>query len=318
MKDLLNGVFKSDAGLIAGQIGAANEAALTSGLMSTPLTQFITADPSAADLEALLDYLTGRVPAGRKFEYRVAAHGGKIATVENDGDIRAIGGSFKVIDARGQVEQGKTRSKGFTMAIDIDDDKENPTAREEAAQYLRALLVVFEIRRALALIEANTQTSGKVWSEAVGGVWADPDADLMAAFSVDGRNVNPNRALIGATALANRFRALRAGDTAKGATALFTLLQLAGLCGMEELRSEKIVYQDDTGANQNLIPSNKVYGFYQPKGGTRYDASNIKRFVYGDWRVFVRELESVILVTVSHYSDIVLLDSTGLVVMEVA
>lgn len=318
MKEFLNGVFKSDAALAVGQIGMANEAALTSGLMSVPLTSFITADTSAADLEALLEYLCGHVASGRKFEYRVAAHGGKIATVGADADIRAIGGSFKVVDARGQVEQGKTRSKGFTLAIDIDDDKENPTAREEAAQYLRMMLVIFEIRRALALIEANATPDNKVWSEAVGGVWADPDADLVAGVSVALRNTNPNRLLVGAAALANRFRALRSGDTAKGATSLFTLQQLAALCGLEEIRSEKIIYQDDTGANQNLIPGSKIYGFYQPKGGTRYDASNIKRFVYGDWRVFVRELESVVLVTVSHYSDIVLLDGTGLVLMEVA
>lgn len=318
MKDMINGIFASDSGLAVGQVGMANEAALTSGLMSQPLMNFLTADTASADLDALLEYLTGRVACGRKFEYRVAAHGGKIAVVEADADIRAIGGSFKRIEARGQVEQGKTRSKGFTMAIDIDDDKENPTAREEAAQYLRSLLTVFDIRRAISLIEANTESDNKVWSEAVGGVWADPDADLMAAFSVDGRNVNPNRSLIGAAALANRFRALRAGDTGKGATSLFTLQQLSGLCGLEEIRSEKIIYQTETGENANLIPGNKVYGFYQPRGGTRYDASNIKRFATGDWRVFVRELESVILVTVSHYSEIVLLDSTGLVVMEVA
>jgi hypothetical protein len=318
MKELLNGIYRQDMGLIAGQIGMANEAALGNGFLSQPLTQFVTADTSAADLEALLEYLAGRVACGRRFEYRVAARGGKIATVSANDDIRAIGGSFKVVEARGQVEQGKTRSKGLTMAVDIDDDKENPTAREESAQYLRALLTVLEIRRVLALHEANVEADNKVWSEAVGGVWADPDADLMAACNVDGRNTNPNRALIGASALANRFRALRAGDTGKGATALFTLQQLAGLCGLADIRSEKIVYQDDAGANQNLIPANKIYGFYQPSGGTRYDASNIKRFVTGDWRVFVRELESVILVTVSHYSEIVLLDATGLVLMEVA
>ena len=318
MGKIINGIHDADATLQAGQVALANEATITTAFMSEPLSNFIKADPSANDLSALLDYLAGNVQAGRRFEYRVAAHGGKIAVTELNADIRAAGGSFKVIEAAGQVEQGKTLSKGLTMAIDLDDDKENPNAREEAALYLKRLLLTLEINRVLALIEANATPQNIIWGDAVGGVWADPDSDLMQALHVETRNANPNRALIGATALANRFRALRAGDPSKGATSMLTLDQLAGLIGLESIRSEKIVYLDNDGASKNLIPGNKVYGFHQPTGGTRYDASNIKRFTTGGWRVFERELEALVLVTVSHYSDIVMLDKEGLVVMEVA
>jgi hypothetical protein len=317
MKDIINGILAAPDGMAPGQVALANEIT-TGGPLSQPLTAFVKADTGAADLESLLDYICGRVPCGLRFEYRAAARGGKIAAAEDGADLREVGGSFRTVEARGQTEQGKCRSKGFTMAVDLTDDAETPTAREEAAVYLRNLLLVYELRRALALIDANTATDNKVWGDAVGSVWADPDADLMAALDAGGRNARANRALLGAQALAKRFKALRAGDPGKGATSLLTLEQLAGLLGLESCRADRAVYLDKDGAAHSVIPAAKVYGFFQPAGGTRYDASNLKRFTHGGWRVFERELESVVLVTVSHYSEIVCLDAEGLASLAIA
>jgi len=315
--NIKNGIYGPGVTLAPGQIGLANEGAFENTFFSQPVTNFIAADDPNKGLQELLDYLAPPVKSARRFEYRVVPSESVLAVEENDTDIRAIGGSFRMVEAKGQIENGKTLSKGLTMAVDIDELKENSMAVEEAAANLQRRLIIMDIFRALAIFRANATKVQKVWGSAVSGVWADPDADLMAAFSDTERNARANRSVFGPNVQAQRFRALRAGGAGTSPTALFTLQQLADLVTLDNIRAVTERYYDEGGVSRGLIPAGDVYGFYAQNGGGRYDPSNLKTFTTDGWRVFQRELESVVLVTVSHYSNIVCTDKNGLVWMEI-
>jgi len=315
--DVKNGIYGPGVTLAPGQIGLANEGAFQSSFFSQPVTGLLVTDAPNKGLQELLDYLAPPVKSARRFEYRVVPSESALAVEENDSDIRAIGGSFRVVESKGQIENSKTLSKGLTIAVDIDEVNENKMAVEDAAANLQRRLIIMDIFRALAIFRKNSTKIQKVWSSAVGGTWADPDADLMAAFSTTKRNARANRAVLGPTVLAHRFRALRGGGAGTAPTALFTLPQLADLLILDNIRAVTEKYYDDEGASRDIIPAGEVYGFYAQNGGSRYDPSNLKRFTTDGWRVFQRELESVVLVTVSHYSNIVCTDKNGLVRMEV-
>lgn len=312
------GIIAAGAPLLkTGDIGLANESAFANTFLSRPLTSFVAGTMATAEIEAVLNFVAPPVAAGRRFEYQVAKAAGTLAAELDDSDVRAIGASFKVIDAKGQIVLGKTRNKGLTMRIDNDVLSENPAAQEEAVVALRRRLIIMDIARAFKLFEANAAAQTATWSAAVSTVWADPDADLMGFLATDAKNVSPNRLLFGRTALSNRFKALRSGTDGKAATSMFTQDQLAALLGVSKiLTSSEIYYSSDT-VSTPIVPKAKVYGFYAQDGATRYDPSNLKRFVTpgsggGAFEVFFKQEASYSEVTVGHYSELVCTDKSGM------
>lgn len=301
----------------SGDVGLANESAFANSFLSTPLTTYVAGTTATAEIEAVLDFVAPPVIAGRRFEYQVAKASQKLAAELNDSDIRAIGSEFKMIDAVGQIELGKTKNKGLTMRIDRDISNENAMAKEEAVIALRRRLIVMEIARAFKLFEANASAKTATWSAAVSTVWADPDSDLMGYLATDDKNVSPNRLLFGRTALSNRFKALRSGTDGKAATSMFTLEQLASLLGVSQILTNSEIYYSSSSVSAPIVPKTKVYGFYAQDGATRYDPSNLKRFITpgaggGKFEVFIKEEAAFEEVTVSHYSDIVCTDASGM------
>ena len=317
------GIIPDAAHLKPGLTALANESAFNNSFLSEPLTAYAAGASSSEDLQALLDYLAPQVPTARRFEYEVANNGANLAAEADDSDIRALGGVFKTIAYNGQIVQSKTYSKGLTRRIDLDQLEDGSLTREEVVAFLKRRLLVGEILRATGLIRANTTEITKKWSAAVSNVWADPDADVMGVFAGVLKNNLPNRMVFGRQALARRFAALRAGDPGKSATSLITLDQLAGLLMLESIRTSSEVYYSDKMTAKGIIDPTHIYGFNAQQGATRFDPSNLKRFVSrqggSPFQVFEQEVSSHLIdITVSHYSNIVCPDSSGLLWMTIS
>ncbi|MCL1921987.1 MAG: hypothetical protein FWG50_13105 [Kiritimatiellaeota bacterium] len=311
------GIVADASALKPGQVALANESAFNNAFLSQPLTAYASGQGIAEDLQALLDYLAPQVTTARRFEYEVANDAANLAAEADDSDIRALGGVFKTITYNGQIVQSKTYSKGLTRRFDRDQLEDGSLTREEIVAFLKRRLLVGEIIRATALIRANTTEAAKTWSAAVSGAWADPDADVMAALAAISKNSPPNRLVYGRQTWARRFAALRSGDPGKAATALMAPDQLAALLNVESIRSSQEVYFSDAGTSNGIINPKHIYGFNGITGATRFDPSNLKRFVsHADgtpFQVFEQEVSShVIDITVSHYSNIVCPDASGL------
>jgi hypothetical protein len=316
------GIIQDVADLAVGGVALANESAFNNSFLSQPLTALAVGTGTHEDLALLLEFLAPTVKTARRFEYEVANDSANLAAEADSSDIRALGGTFKVISYNGTIVQSKTYSKGLTRRVDRDQLEEGSITREEIVQFLTRRLLVSEIIRATALIRANTTEVTKTWSADTGGKWPDPDADLMNAVADVTRNVLPNRMVWGKQTWARRFTALRSGDEGKSATALMTPVQLAALLAIEEIRQSHELYFTDSAASSGVIDPTHIYGFNALKGATRFDPSNLKRFVTpaggSPFQVFEQEVSShVIDITVSHYSNVVCTDASGLLWMKI-
>jgi len=316
------GITQDVADLAVGGVALANESAFNNSFLSEPLTAFASGTGTHEELAQLLDFLAPQVNTARRFEYEVADNAANLAAEADSSDIRALGGVFKTISYNGSIVQSKTYSKGLTRRVDRDQLEEGSINRQEIVQFLTRRLLVSEIIRATALIRANATEVTKKWSADTGGTWPDPDADVMNAIVGVQRNVLPNRMVWGKQTWARRFTALRSGDEGKSATALMTPAQLAALLAIEEIRLSHELYFTDNASSGGVINPAHIYGFNALRGATRFDPSNLKRFVTpaggSPFQVFEQEVSShVIDITVSHYSNIVCTDATGLLWMTI-
>lgn len=313
----------ADAGNLApGQVALANESAFNNSFLSHPLTAYACGSDTSEDLQALLDYMAPQVRTARRFEYEVANDAANLAAEADNSDIRALGGVFKTITYNGQIVQSKTYSKGLTRRVDRDQLDDGSLTREEIVAFLKRRLLVGEIIRATALFRANAAEAQKTWSAAVGGAWADPDADVMGAIAGVSKNNPPNRMVWGRQTWARRFGALRSGDPGKAPTTMLTPDQLAALFNLESIRTSQEAYFSDAAASNGIINPKHIYGFNARSGATRFDPSNLKRFVSHEggspFQVYEQEVSShVIDVTVSHYSNVVCTDASGLLWMTI-
>jgi len=316
------GITQDVADLAVGGVALANESAFNNSFLSEPLTALAVGTGSTEDLARLLEFIAPTVETARRFEYEVANDAANLAAEADSSDIRALGGVFKTISYNGTIVQSKTYSKGLTRRVDRDQLEDGSVTREEIVRFLTRRLVVSEIIRAVALIQANSTKAAKTWSAATGGVWADPDADLMNALVGVNRNVLANRMVFGKQTWARRFTALRSGDEGKAPTALMTPDQLTALLALERILISNEIYFTDSASSAGIINPAHIYGFNAMPGATRFDPSNLKRFVSkaqgSPFQVFEQEVSShVIDITVSHYSNIVCTDATGLIWLEI-
>lgn len=300
-----------------GQIALANEASFNAQFLSEPLTQYAvgwTSDNRA--LEKLLDFVAPQVPVSRKFQYKTANNAKEFLALEESEDIRAMGGEFKRIEARGDIVNARTYSKGLATLIDLDEEDAEEGLEERKVAWLRKILLRMEIRRAITLLSTSATNANKTWG---GGGGTDPDMDLteMLLAGGDSSGIDPNRILMGKAAWQKRVRALRGMDNAGGfASAAMTPEALAGFLAADEVMVNKERFQSGS-SKANLAGSNIVLGFMAEAGQSKDDPSNIKRFVSsqdgGPFRVYRQELTShLILISVSHYSNIVLTSNLGL------
>ncbi len=300
-----------------GMVALANETAFNDQFFSDPLTQYAvgwTSDQRA--LENLLDFVAPPVTVSRKFQYKVANNAKGFLALEETEDIRAIGGEFKRIEARGDIVQSRTYSKGLSTIIDLDEEDAEEGLEERKVAWLRKILLRMEIRRAIALLSGSASNGAVTWGGANG---SDPDMDLadMLLAGGDGSGIDPNRILMGKAAWQTRLVALRAKNTAGAfASAGMTPEALAGFLACDSVYVNRERFQSG-GSKANLVGPNVVLGFMAEAGMGKDDPSNIKRFVSsqdgGAFRVYRQELTShLVQISVSHYSNVVLTSNLGL------
>ncbi len=329
---------------LGGQIAIANETSFNAQFLSEPLTQYAVGWTSEQrELEKLLDFVAPQVNVSRKFQYKTANNAKEFLALEETEDIRALGGEFKRIEARGDIVQARTFNKGLATLIDLDEEDAEDGLEERKVAWLRKILLRMEIRRAIALLSSGATYTAKAGTSPYAGndqknwskpattsdtsgtasastiAWSDPDMDLAAVLlsGGDSSGLDPNRILMGKKAWQARVLGLRSKDTAGAfASAGFTKEQLADFLACDEVFVNKERFQSGS-SKANLVGDNLVLAFNAQAGMSKDDPSNIKRFVSsqegGAFRVYRQELTShLILISVSHYSNIVLTSDLGL------
>lgn len=312
------GIRLVDGKLRPGEVGFANEAAFDATFLSQPLTQFVVGNGGTKREEKLretLEFLAPAVRVPRKFEFRVSNDKADFAAEEADGDIRAMYGEYKRIQAHGTTADAHTVAKGFSTVIEKDEEKEVPHLREDKARWLKCVLLRAEILRAFGLLNAAATNTAKTW----GSGTPQPDSDVTAMLEAagDDKGLDPNRVLFGRTAWQKRVQAY-AGQNTAGAFAGYnrTPAALADWLDVDGVLVSKERYQSGSG-KAKLTTANVVLAFAAEDGMTGDDPSNIKRFVSptagGDWAVYTRDLTSELVeITVAHRSKIVLTSSLGI------
>lgn len=309
------GILPANAALQPGQVALANEAAFQQTFLSQPLTTYAIGYKSQDEkLEKLLEFLAPGVRTSRRFEYRVANDKAAFAAAENDIDIRSLMGEFAMVAAQGTIATGRTLSKGLSTVIDKDDLQENPNLKNEKVAWLKRMLMRAEIIRAFTLLNGAATNTAVNWSSA-----KDADSDVLAMIIAagDAIGLDPNRVLFGNTAWQKRVQALGAADTAASRAGYGrTPETLADWLGIEEVHINRQRYQSGSG-KAALTTANVVLAFNAEAEATTEDSSNIKRFWSpeegGEWAVWEQDKAShLIMLTVSHKSNIVLTSSTGI------
>lgn len=301
-----------------GKAALANEAAFNATFFSQPLTDYAVGfRTDAGKVEALLDFLAPKVQTSRRFQYKKADNGSAFAAVADNDDVRAIGGEFKTVEARGDIVDSHTVSKGLTTVVDRDELDENPNVLEQKVAWLKLLLLRGDAIRAWAVLNAAASNTAKTWSASAGA----PDQDLLAALDTAGDSMgfNPNRILFGSTAWQKRLLCLGASDKAAG-FAGFSMkpADLAQFLGIDEILISSERYQASASAKSKVTTANVALLFSGFANASTEDASNAKLFWSpamggGEYAVFKDETSAEnIKVTVMHKSQVVLANSLGI------
>lgn len=295
----------------SGVIYAANEARFTASNYSEPLTQYIVGWTDPENLEVLLDSIVPSVPVSRRFEFKKATNAE--AFLSETDDVRAIGANFKRVEYTGSTVNEKTLNKGLTIRLDKDDMLDG-MEEERAIARLRQRLSRNEVRRALTLIDAASTNVGEVWAAT-----ENPDKDLRdtltTAAGISG--VRPNVVLFSETAWDLRMDAYEAAANTSsyaGRAAAMTKEDLARKLMVDRIEIVKARYQSSLTAKSLVQTTLTVLFYLAVQGASKDDPSNAKRFVTNAeggtrYRVFRKESDKFVDLTVEHYSNIVITSS---------
>ncbi len=293
----------------AGLICAANEARFTAGHYSEPLTAFTVGWRDPENVDAILQRLFPEVQVSRRFEFKNAVNAE--AFLSETDDERPIGSPFKRVEYKGTTTNEKTINKGLTVRIDHDQTDDVEGEKTLAINRLLQRLARNELRRGLALLEANDHATADVYSATT-----NPDGLVRAqlALSTDTTGIRPNVVVYGEAAFDLRLDAYEAPTRVQPTTrGDMTLDELARYLMVDLVEVVKARYQSTATAKSKIIPSS-VYAYLAMQGMGKDDPSAVKRFTsksrggqrYG---VYVVEHEKYTDVSVEMYSNIVL---TGL------
>src|ERR1039457_6594077 len=89
-------------------IYAANESRFIEATFSEPLTAFAVGYQDGGKLQELIDFIAPVVPCTRRFEYAVATNAEEFQGETDQGDVRAIGASFKQVEYPSHKAVGQT------------------------------------------------------------------------------------------------------------------------------------------------------------------------------------------------------------------
>lgn len=304
-------------GAAPGRIYAANDSNFDAAHLSEPLTEYIVGVEDDDGLLRILQAAAPEIPVARAFTYR--RHDEKESfqqDASDNKDIREIGGDFALVRPTGEQVDGRTDNKGLTMVLDNDQGGDLPAVQQRAVINLRNRLLRSELYRLEALLEANDTEDSKNWGAT--NTTADPDLDVINNVdqSGDARGVDANIVLFGGGARVKRLAALRrSASSGAFATGAMTPEELAGFYGVDSVVTSKFRFQSNATTKSKII-ADKVYIYYAGRNLMPNDPSNVKRFVThtdaGLFRVYVEQRLKQTLVSVEHYSRIVVTSSLGI------
>jgi hypothetical protein len=293
----------------AGLICAANESRFASGHYSEPLTAYTVGWKDPENIDAILQRLFPEVMVSRRFEFKNAVNAE--AFLSETDDLRPIGSPFKRVEYKGTSTNEKTVNKGLTVRIDHDQCDDVEAEKQSTINRLLQRLQRNELRRGLALLEANDNSSADVYAATT-----NPDglvrAQLVASTNVTG--IRPNVVVYGEAAFDLRLDAYEAPARVQPTSrADLSLADLARYFMVDLVEVVKARYQSTATAKARIIPSS-VYCYLAQQGMGKDDPSAVKRFVSNSrggqrYGVYVVEHEKFTDVSVEMYSNIVL---TGL------
>lgn len=316
-QSLLYPAFDKNPNAAHGVVLAANDANFEAEHLSEALTEYIVGAPEDEGLLAKLDEIAPAIPVGRAFTYRTHDTREQFQDdSDDDGDIREIGGEFAKIRRTGAQADGRTDNKGLVMVLDNDQGGQNDSVQKRAILNLRSRLVRSDLRRVMAIIEANATNTGSNWGPS--GT-PDPDSEILDDVDAggDARGVDSNLVIYGGGAFIKRKKAYRyhfkAGDGFS--TAKMSPAEMAADAGVDRLVVVKNRRQSSAAAKAKIL-GDIVYSLYSRSGAMPDDPSNIKRFVTPaggqDFRVFITTETKRTLVCVEHYSRVVLASPLGI------
>lgn len=290
-----------------GLICAANESRFTSGHYSEQLTGYTVGWKDPENIDAVLQRLFPEVPVARRFDFKKATNAQ--AFLSEVDDVRPIGSPFKRVEYSGTSTSEKTLNKGLTVRIDHDEVEDVDAEKNVTVERLMQRLARNELRRGIALLEANDATAGAIFAATT-----NPDGLIRAALkaSTDVTGIRPNVVAYGETAFDLRLDAYEdpARVNANGSNrAEKTLAELAGYFMVDVVEVVKARYQSTATAKAAIVPST-VYGYLALQGAGKDDPSAVKRFVSNSrggqrYGVYVVEHEKFTDVSVEMYSNIV-------------
>lgn len=289
----------------AGLICAANEARFTSGHYSEQLTAYTVDWKDPEDVDALLQRLFPEVPVSRRFDFK-KANNAEAFLSETD-DLRPISSPFKRVEYTGTSANEKTLNKGLTVRIDFDSTDDVEGEKQKAVSRLMARLARNELRRGIALLEANDTTAGAVFSATT-----NPDGLIRAMLkaSADVTGVRPNVIVYGEAAWDLRLDAYEDPARVQPTNrADKTPEELARYFMVDRVEIVKARYQSTATAKGAIVPST-VYGYLALPGAGKDDPTAVKRFTSGArggqrYGVYATEHEKFVDVSVEMYSNIV-------------
>lgn len=314
---ILNSPILKDNGgeLQPGRIYFANASRFDAMHLSEPLTGYIVGWQDPESLEALLEGIAPKVPAGRFFTYRLMDNAQYLLSETQD-DLRAIGADFKRVAFTGTTAEGKTDNRGLTIRIDFDEDDDSDTLRQAYTRLLTQRLMRNRVRRAVALIDAASTNANVSFTTST-----NPDALMraMVGLSRDATGVRPTKLLIGDTAWQYRLDAYEgktSGDALAAAALARDYASLARYLGVQSVLPVSAMYQS-AAATKNMIIGAATYAYYAESGLTKMDPSNVKRFVSNtrsgqELAVWVEEHPKYVDISVECYERTIVVATAGM------
>ncbi len=299
-------VVRDSADLSPGTVALANETRFNAANYSESLTQFSGGYRDPENLLAAVDYIAPPIPVGRRFDWKKADKSNHFLTEVDD--ERAIGAGFKRVEYAGSEQTSKTKNRGLTYILDLDEDG-GAVTEESIVAMLQQRIIRNKYRRAMTALAGIAAGNAAVFSAAT-----QPDelikAELATAQLDSG--VFPNRGLIGLAAWNLRSAAYAASDKAGAFAGLSKkAAEVAGDLMLDDLRVDKALYQSSGNAKTRIVGSN-FFGFLARDGLTKDDPSHLKQFYTpaagGRFRVFRKATgpaDKFVEITVEHYEQII-------------
>lgn len=300
-----------------GTIALVNESRLVGANYSEGLTAFTVGYRDPENLLAAVDYVAPPVPVGRRFEWKRADESQDYMTEVDD--LRSIGAGFKRVEYSGTTQLGKTRNRGLMIVLDRDEDG-GAVSEESQVAMLMQRIIRNKYRRTMTALQGMSGGTATIFSSV-----SQPDELMRTALATgqEASGIYANRGLIGLAGW-NLRKAAYAPQNNAGGTASYraTRVEVADDLGLDDLRTDRALYQSTKTAKARIVGSN-FFGFTARDGIGKDDPSNLKQFYTplaggegGRWRVFRKvtgPADKFVEITVEHFEEITGTSTIGVV-----